>query len=174
MPARYHRYLVFFILALTLNFLFFYWTKVLVSLEPVVQAHHKRLFLPLTHPTNVTCNLKSFPAPPPVQLVSVLTLLTSPATSIDPNTHTITLNYRLHPIFIDARNSYWNPSIVSLPSDAPAEYLLLARILTNGLYQQTKAGLLCKLDRGAPVPDLYRGVGDARYYTYSCQVMWAG
>ena len=43
----------------------------------------------------------------------------------------------VQPIFIDNKALYWNPSILSLPSYAPAEYLLIARILTNGLYQQS-------------------------------------
>ena len=74
---------------------------------------------------------------PSSRLFTTLKSLGAPSTGIDAVTNTYTTNQRIHSIHVDVVNHYWNPSIISLPANAPAEYVLVARVLTNGLYQQS-------------------------------------
>lgn len=71
-------------------------------------------------------------------LLSAIERLATQVVLIEPNTNTYTINQHIHPITINSNNNaYWNPSVISLPANSAAEYLLVARVLTNGLYQQT-------------------------------------
>lgn len=73
----------------------------------------------------------------PPRLFATLKSLRAPPIGVDAVTNTYTINQRIHSILVDAANLYWNPSIISLPASAPAEYILVARVLTDGLYQQS-------------------------------------
>lgn len=82
-----------------------------------------------------TPKVRQYPQLPAWLVNAAIKDLSTPRVPVDGNINAFILPNIVYKVHMSSEKQYWNPSVIALPTQATADYLIVARDVTNGAYQ---------------------------------------